>query len=49
MKKPVSENKAKKILKDGSIRGHALTPGQKGLFGLIAGGKTPTRTKKYHA
>lgn len=30
--------KAKKILKDGSIRGKALTSKQKGLFGAIAGG-----------
>lgn len=39
----VSVAKAKKILKDGSIKGNALTDKQKGLFGLIAGGGTPSR------
>ena len=38
--------KAKKILRHGTVRGHALTKKQKGLFGMIAGGKTPTRVKK---
>jgi hypothetical protein len=35
----MSSEKAKTILRDGSIRGHPLTPKQKGLFGSIAGGK----------
>jgi len=34
----VSSAKAKKILRDGSVRGHALTTKQKGFFGAIAGG-----------
>lgn len=38
--------KAKKILKHGEVRGHALSKKQKGLFGLIAGGKKPTRLSK---
>jgi len=38
--------KAKKILKDKEVRGKPLTPGQKGFFGLIAGGGTPTKVKK---
>lgn len=33
----VSSDKAKKILKDGSVRGHPLSKKQKGFFGLIAG------------
>lgn len=45
-KKPVSRKKAKKILKDGQIRGKKLTESQEGLFGLIAGGGTPTKLKK---
>ncbi len=40
-KKPVSQSKAKKILRDGEIRGKPLTDPQEGLFGLIAGGGTP--------
>ena len=35
--------KAKKILKDGKVRGKPLSSKQKGLFGLIAGGGTPTK------
>lgn len=38
--------KAKKILADGTVRGHRLTAKQKHLFGMIAGGKTPRRTKR---
>ncbi len=45
-KKPVSREKAKKILRHGEVRGHGLTKKQKGLFGLIAGGKTPTKVRK---
>lgn len=31
------------MLRDNSAQGHPLTPKQKGLFGLIAGGGTPSR------
>ena len=37
----LTKTKAKKILGDGSIRGKKLTKKQRGLFGVIAGGKTP--------
>jgi hypothetical protein len=43
---PPTRKKAKKMLKHGEVRGTKLTPGQKGYFGLIAGGKKPTRAKK---
>lgn len=33
----ISPEKAKKILEDGSVRGHPLTDKQKGFFGAIAG------------
>lgn len=42
MKKP-TKKKSKEILKHGEVRGHALSKKQKGFFGLIAGGKRPTR------
>jgi len=42
----VSKAKAKKILRDGTVNGRALTKKQRGLFGVIAGGGTPTKTKK---
>ncbi len=42
----MTPEKAKTILRDGSVRGHPLTEKQKHLFGLIAGGGKPTRTKK---
>lgn len=35
----VSQEKAKEILRDGSVHGHPLTEKQKGYFGWIAGGK----------
>lgn len=38
--------KARKILEDGTVRGHPITKRQKKFFGLIAGGGRPTRTKK---
>lgn len=41
-----SKEKAKEILRHGEVRGEPLTPKQKGLFGLIAGGKKPTRIGK---
>lgn len=42
----VKKAKAKKILKDGKIKGKKLTKKQRGMFGMIAGGKTPRRAKK---
>lgn len=41
-----SKAKAKKILRDGSVRGKALTKKQKGFFGARAGGATPTRVQE---
>lgn len=46
MPKKLTKAKAKKILKDGSIRGHPLTEAQKGYFGAIAGGKKPRKRRK---
>ena len=45
-KKKLSRSKAKTMLREGEARGRKLTANQRGLFGLIAGGGTPTRTKK---
>ena len=42
----LSKGKAKKILRHGEVKGKPLTKKQKGLFGLIAGGKTPSRLRK---
>ncbi len=39
MAKKLSKQKAKKILKHGSVRGHRLTKKQKALFGAVAGGQ----------
>jgi len=44
-KKTISQKKAKKILRHGSVRGHKLTKKQKGFFGARAGGQ-PVRRKK---
>lgn len=33
----ISPTKAKEILRHGTVRGHKLTPKQKGLFGAAAG------------
>lgn len=41
----VTRKKAREILRDGRVRGKKLSSKQKGLFGLIAGGVKPTRTK----
>lgn len=41
-----SKEKAKKILKDGKVHGKILTPAQKRLFGMLAGGVKPTKLKK---
>ena len=43
---PVSQRKAKMIMREGEIGGRALTKKQRGLFGLLAGGGKPTRLKK---
>ena len=43
MAKHLGSEKAKKILKDKEVRGHALTPKQKRFFGFIAGGGEPTK------
>lgn len=40
---PVSQEKAKKILEDGTIRGKPLTARQKRFFGLLAGGGKPIK------
>ena len=44
-KSPVSRAKAKKILKEGAVRGKKLTKKQRGFFGARASGK-PVRRKK---
>lgn len=41
-----SKAKAGEMLRHGEVGGKALSEGQKGLFGLIRGGGTPTRMKK---
>lgn len=46
MAKQLSPKKARKILKHGEVRGKPVTEKQRGLFGLIAGGSTPTRLKE---
>lgn len=44
-KKKLTAKKAKKILKDGSVRGHKLTKKQKKFFGAVAGGAKPRKKK----
>lgn len=44
---PVSMEKAKEIMHDGTAHGKPLTPKQRGLFGLIAGGEEPSKKKGY--
>lgn len=46
-KKPFSQAKAKKILKEKhpTLRGKSLSKKQRGLLGLLAGGGMPTRMK----
>lgn len=41
----LSAKKAKKMLKEGTVRGEKLTDKQKRYFGWVAGGKKP-KTKK---
>ena len=43
---PVGRRKAKTILREGRIGGRELSSGQRGLFGLIAGGGKPTRLRR---
>lgn len=47
-KKPFTKAKAKKILREDkpTLRGKRITKAQRGLLGVIASGKTPTRLKK---
>jgi hypothetical protein len=42
----ISKSKAKEMLKHGEVQGKTLSEAQQGLFGLIAGGGTPTRLKR---
>lgn len=42
----LTKAKAKKILRDGKIRGKPLTARQKRFFGAIAGGQRPRRKRK---
>ncbi len=42
----VSKEKAKKILRDGSIRGKKITNKQKGFFGARAGGSMNDSMKR---
>jgi len=45
---PLTKQKAKKILreKNPTLRGKRITKKQRGLLGLVASGKNPTRLKK---
>ena len=44
-KPSVSKKKAKEILRDGTVHGKPLTKKQRGYFGVISSGKTPTSLK----
>jgi len=46
MAKKLTKKKAKKILEDGSVRGHPLTDKQKKFFGAVAGGEKPKKKGK---
>lgn len=46
MAKKLTKAKAKKILKDGTVRGHKLTKKQKGFFGAKAGGAKMRKGKQ---
>lgn len=39
--KPLSGRKARKILEDGTVHGHPLTPKQRRFMGWVAGGRQP--------
>ena len=43
----LSKAKAKTMLREGETREHPLTEKQRGLFGLIASGKRPSKRKGY--
>ena len=45
MAKGLTKSKAKKILKDGIIRGKKLTKKQRGFFGATAAGKKIKRSR----
>lgn len=40
------KSKAEKILKDGEVRGHKLTPKQRGFFGAAASGQLSAIKKR---
>ena len=42
----ITQEKAKEMLRHGTVHGKKISKKQKGLFGLIAGGKRPTQIKK---
>jgi hypothetical protein len=44
--KDLAASKARQILRHDDVRGRPLTERQRGLFGLIAGGRKPTRVKR---
>lgn len=46
MAKKLTKTKAKKILKDGTVKGHKLTAKQKRFFGAKAGGAKMKKGKK---
>jgi hypothetical protein len=41
-----TQGKAKQMMDDGAVRGKPITTKQRGLFGIILAGKTPTKVKK---
>ncbi|MEK7180326.1 MAG: hypothetical protein AAB706_02525 [Patescibacteria group bacterium] len=45
-KHKLTSAKAKKIMKDGMVRGHKLSAKQKKFMGAIAGGQKPKKKKK---
>lgn len=46
MRKKLTKAKARKILRDGSVKGHKLTKKQRGLFGAVAGGAKLRKKKR---
>lgn len=48
MAKKLTSAKAKEILRDGTIRGKAISSKQKDFFGAIAGGQQPKRPRAGH-
>ena len=44
----ITQAKARKIKRDGTIRGKKLSKKQEGLFGSIAGGNARTETNTEH-